>query len=70
MQKKIKNKIINVTPFNQIQPHTFLVKGKAYRQQFLAGAGGFHYEINEFSPVSLDWVLQQDWTELKIRPLP
>lgn len=51
------------------EPHDVLVKGKGYREQFLAGAGGFEFEIIEYSSVSLSWVLQIDWSELKIKPL-
>lgn len=51
------------------QPLIFMIKGSAYRKPFLAGAGGFHFTISEYIASSLDWVLQQDWDTLQIKPL-
>jgi hypothetical protein len=58
--------------FKQYKPDPYdcMVKGKAYRKQFLAGAGGFEFEIIDYSMCSISWVLQMDWVELKIKPLP
>ena len=53
----------------QKEPHDFMVKGKAYRPQFLAGAGGFTFELEHYQSCSLSWVLQQDWEYLHIKPL-
>jgi hypothetical protein len=53
----------------QKEPHDCMVKGKAYRPQFLAGAGGFTFEISEYTPCSLSWVLQSEWEILKIKPV-
>ena len=53
----------------QKEPHDFMVKGKAYRPQFLAGAGGFTFELEHYQSCSLSWVLQQDWENLCITPL-
>lgn len=51
------------------ESHDFEVKGKAYRPQFLAGAGGFSFEIETYISCSLSWILQQEWETLSIRPL-
>lgn len=51
------------------EAHEVLVKGKAYREQFLAGAGGFSFEIKEYTAASWSWVLQMDWDKLQIKAL-
>ena len=51
------------------EPHCLMVKGTGYRKQFLAGAGGFAFCIDEYTSCSLTWALQIDWDELKIKPL-
>lgn len=65
-------KRLNMTRSNSSyipEEHTLMVKGKAYRPPFKAGAGNVTFEIKEYVSCSLSWVLQQEWSVLKIQPI-
>lgn len=54
----------------QQPPHPrILIKGKGYVQPFLAGAGGFEFEIKEYTLASVSWVFCKSkiWYELYIQ---
>ena len=61
----IQNKSLNTD-----LPHTCLVKGTAFTNQFGAGAGGFSWTLENYTPASLDWVVQHNWSSLKLSALP
>ena len=46
-----------------------LIKGNGYVQPFLAGAGGFEFEITEYTLASVFWVFcsTKIWYELYIK---
>ena len=46
-------------------PHSLLVKGKATSELFQ----NVEFNLPQYIPASLDWVLQMKWQELQIKPL-
>lgn len=68
MKTKQKTPLQNKS-LNTDLPHTCLVKGSAFTPQFGAGAGGFSWTLDYYTPASLEWVLQHEWIALQIKPL-
>ena len=68
MTIKTKAPLQNIS-LNTDLPHLCLVKGTAFTPQFGAGAGGFSWTSDYYTPASLEWVLQHEWVTLQIKPL-